>query len=67
MNYRVDQESPDKKDSDINPSIRFFAKITEAPELLQYDPDKVDRNFKNALQDMNMQFTIIYRDHLNGN
>ena len=34
MNYNVNEESPDKKGGDANPSIRFIAKINEKEELL---------------------------------
>jgi len=35
--------------------------------MIAFDPNLLDRNFKNALQDYNLQFTIVYRDHQNGN
>jgi hypothetical protein len=43
------------------------ASIEEKKELIAFDQQKLDRNFKNALQDSNLQFSIVYRDHLNGN
>lgn len=65
FNYNINEESPDKKSS--NPSVRFVCKIDEPLELMQLNPEYLDRNYKNILQDCNMQFTIIYRDHLNSN
>jgi hypothetical protein len=52
--YNVNDESPDKKQGDHNPSIRFLAKIEEKQELIAFDPDLLDRNYKNALQDYNL-------------
>lgn len=66
--FNVNEEaSPEKSTQRANPSVRFYAKIAEKPELLSLDPEKIDRNWKNALQDCNLQFTLVYRDHLNGN
>jgi hypothetical protein len=47
--YNVNEESPDKKQGDHNPSIRFLAKIEETPEMFAFDPSLLDRNFKNGL------------------
>jgi hypothetical protein len=41
--------SPEKGGSKPNPSIRFFAKIGEKPELLKLDNKRIDRNYKNVL------------------
>ena len=50
FNYNVNEESPEKKDSNSNnPSVRFICKIDEQPELLQLNPEYLDRNFKNVL------------------
>ena len=67
LGYNVNEESPGKNGGDHNPSIRFVAEIGEKSELIQFDAEKIDRNFKNALQDNNLQFSLIFRDHLNGN
>ena len=58
------QESIDKKDakSEVkNHAVRFSAYIDEE-EILNIDPKKIDASFKNQLQDLNMTFSIIYRD-----
>lgn len=76
LNYQLAQtteNSPDKKsthslkNAEHNPSVRFLCLISEREELLQLNPELLDRNYKNMLQDCNMQFTLIYRDHLQGN
>ena len=41
--------SPEKGGHKANPSIRFYAKIGEKPELLKLDNKKLDRNYKNVL------------------
>jgi hypothetical protein len=48
------------KDSS-NPSIRFLVLI-EDEDLLKTDKKHFDTRFKNTLQDMNLQFSLIYRD-----
>lgn len=52
FNYNINDESPDKKVH--NPSVRFVCKIDETPELLECNPEYIDRNYKNVLQDCNM-------------
>jgi hypothetical protein len=34
MGYNMNDESPDRKGADFNPSIRFVAKIDEQKQLL---------------------------------
>lgn len=38
-----------------------MAKLNQ-PELLQHSVKGLDRNFKNVLQDSNLQFTLIYKN-----
>ena len=72
MNFQMAQteSSPDKKsthslkNAEHNPSVRFLCLIKEREELLQLHPELLDRNWKNVLQDCNLQFTLIFRDHL---
>jgi hypothetical protein len=48
--YDMNQDgSPEKGGHKANPSIRFYAKIGEKPELLKLDNKKLDRNYKNVL------------------
>lgn len=49
FNYNVNEESPDRKGNSENPSVRFICKIDEQPELLQFNPENIDRNYKNVL------------------
>ena len=69
VSFNVNEDTSPDKDTrpKNNPSVRFYTKIKEQAELLALDPSRLDRNYKNSLQDCNMQFTLIYRDHLNGN
>ena len=64
--YNVEEESPDKRDQDKQiPAVRFWAHI-QAIEVLTPNPDNIDRNMKNPLQDCNLQFTLIFKNPNNG-
>ena len=54
-------ESPSKNKEQLNPSIRFTATIKDE-RLLKSNLDLLDRNFKNPLQDCNLQFSLYFRD-----
>jgi hypothetical protein len=55
QDFRVNEESPQKRGSGSsnNPSVRFVAHVEEQMTP-GFDSDKIDRNFKNALQDNNL-------------
>lgn len=61
-NNSIFEESPQKTRRERqNPAMAFFVAIKEQ-ELLTINPKKLDASFKNQLQDLNLQFSIIYRD-----
>lgn len=44
-------------------SLRFYVQILDK-DYLNVDLKKVDNQYKNPLQDMNLQLSIVYRDFI---
>lgn len=64
--YNVEEESPDKRSAaggnSAIPAVRFWASLPK----IEGENNAIDRNFKNYLQDSNLQFTLIFKNPLTG-
>jgi hypothetical protein len=56
------KEVKESSKEEPNPSIRFLVHV-EDDDFLKTDPKNFDTRFKNTLQDLNLQLSLIYRDN----
>ena len=59
--FKMTEESLDRN-AQANPSIRISVSINDEKLSQDLDLTRLDRFFKNSLQDSNLQLTLIYRD-----
>ena len=59
--FKMTEESLDRN-AQANPSIRISVSINDEQLSQDLDLTRLDRFFKNSLQDCNLQLTLIYRD-----